>query len=104
MAETEDRQNRPPPVILKFYVAGDGGFTRQAVANLDNLVALLPQEIEVIQEIIDVTQNPAVALELGIFSTPTLIVSSAKQNLRFVGDLSDARKVIRIIAPESDRA
>lgn len=102
MAEIQDRQIRPP-VTLKFYVAGDGGFTRQAVANLEKLVALLPQDIEVIQEIIDVTQVPSVALELGIFSTPTLIVSSAKQNLRFVGDLSDARKVILAIAPEAER-
>tara|TARA_R110002124_G_C8950450_1_gene513281 strand:+ start:2540 stop:2851 length:312 start_codon:yes stop_codon:yes gene_type:complete len=97
-------QDQQTPLSLKFYVAGDGIFTRNAIANLKNLVSGLNQNADAALltevEVIDVTQAPSVALELGIFTTPTLIVSSTTKKLRFVGDISDPQKIIEVL--ESD--
>lgn len=97
-------QDQQTPLRLKFYVAGDGVFTRNAITNLNNLVSGLNQNADTAllteAEVIDVTQAPSVALELGIFTTPTLIVSSRAKKIRFVGDLSDPQKIIEVL--ESD--
>ena len=59
-------QDQQTPLRLKFYVAGDGVFTRNAITNLNNLVSGLNQNADTAllteAEVIDVTQAPSVAL------------------------------------------
>ena len=82
------------PITLRFYVAGDGYFSRQALANLECLVAELGDDIPVAREVIDVTADPATALKSGILTTPTLIATLDSRQFRFVGDLSEREGII----------
>lgn len=87
------------PVKLRFYVAGEGLFTRQALANLDLLISELGDERAVEKEVIDVTSNPEHILQEGIFTTPTLLVTLNSWQLRFIGDLSQRDSILRALNP-----
>ena len=87
------------PIKLRFYVAGQGLFTRQALANLDLLISELGEERAVEKEIVDVTSNPEQILREGIFTTPTLLVTLESWQLRFIGDLSQRDSILRALKP-----
>lgn len=81
------------PLRLTFYVAGDGLYSRQALANLDALIAELGRTVEL--DIVDVRLHPEAALAESIFATPALIVATGTSRLRFIGDLSQREKVLQ---------
>ncbi len=81
-------------INLTFYIAGDGQFSRQAKDNLKKLIAEIQGGAEVNLKVVDVTTKPEAALAEGIFTTPALIASVGGVNLRFIGDLSQRKKVI----------
>lgn len=89
-------------ITLRFYVAGDGFFTRQARANLDRLIAELGESIPIEKEITDVTDDPAMALQKGILTTPTLVAILDSKQFRFVGDLSQRDGIIRMLKTSLD--
>ena len=88
MSSAENRMH------MRFYVAGEGFFSRQALANLERLIAELGDTQVIEKEVIDVTRDPSVALREGIFTTPTLVVSVSSRDFRFIGDLSHREAVI----------
>ena len=85
------------PIKLKFYVAGEGFFTRQALANLDLLIREIGEGRAVEKEVVDVTSHPEQSLREGIFTTPTLLVTLNSSQLRFVGDLSQRDSIIQAL-------
>ena len=84
-------------VQMRFYVAGKGFFSRQALANLDKLIGELGDLLTINKEVIDVTLDPAVALGKGIFTTPTLVVTVSSRDFRFIGDLSQREQVLEAL-------
>lgn len=94
MSTNNPSPHRVTAILLTFYIAGSGLFSRAARANLDALVAELGVGTETEVEVIDVTQAPEIALAEGIFTTPTLIANLGSAQLRFVGDLSQREKVL----------
>ena len=85
------------PIKFKFYVAGEGVFTRQALANLDLLIDELDEGRTVEKEIVDVTSNPEQTLREGIFTTPTLLVTLNSSQFRFIGDLSQRDSILQAL-------
>ncbi len=70
----------------------------RAVRNLKNICHKYFNEEECEIEIIDVYQNAELAKGEEIIATPTLIKKSPGIQSRLVGDLSDEKKVLRILS------
>jgi circadian clock protein KaiB len=84
--------------IFKFtlYIAGD---ERNSVEAIDNLTAICRSYLAGRHqiEIIDVLQEPARALEDGIYLTPTLFKVSPRPLRQIIGTLSQTQTVLQAL-------
>ena len=79
--------------VLRLYVSGATEKSAHAIANLRALCDRhLPGRYEL--EVVDVYQEPLLALEGRILAVPTLVKSAPLPVRRLIGDLSDVSKVI----------
>lgn len=78
---------------FRLYVAGAGPNSVLAVSNLEQLCRLHLADRHQI-EIIDVTRDPARALDDAVMLTPTLVKLSPKPVRRIIGNLSDSQAVL----------
>jgi len=83
---------RPPVRLsLQLFVAGD---SVESVAAVENLKAMLAgREGSYVLELVDVTEQPKLALEEGIAVTPTLVRRAPPPIRKITGDLSDTAAV-----------
>lgn len=80
--------------ILKLFVAGISPNSIRAIENINAICEkYLKGRYEV--EIIDIYQQPALALEEEIITIPVLIKKSPLPEVRLVGDLSDTKVVLK---------
>ena len=96
MSGTPRKPTGPPPGSkweLKLYVAGQTAKSLQAFSNLKKICEEHLQDQYRI-EIIDLSQNPHLAIEEHIFALPTLIRQLPKPVRKIIGDLSDTEKVL----------
>ncbi len=78
---------------LRLYVTGATEKSARAIANLRALCDLhLAGRYEL--EVVDVHQQPLLALEGHILAAPTLVKQAPLPVRRLIGDLSDSDKVI----------
>ena len=91
----------PPPasgsppgsaIKLTLYIAGTNRYSLQACANLRSLIDALEPGLET--EVIDVVQQPELALSQGIFAIPALISVVRGSRMLFIGDLSERERVL----------
>jgi circadian clock protein KaiB len=88
-------QDRGDPVIwnFKIYVAGAAPNSLRAIANLYAILRqYLPDKHSV--EIIDVLEDPLVALRDGILVTPTLVKLTPLPVRKLLGSLDDRETVL----------
>ena len=82
------------PMNLKLYVMGTGPRSVRAIVNVraacDRYLANRYQ-----LEVIDIALDPARARAQQLIAVPTLIQRGAKGNRRFVGDMSDTRRLLK---------
>jgi circadian clock protein KaiB len=91
---------RPPNYKFRLYIAADTHNSVQARANLAELCrTYLPGRHEI--EVVDVLQQPARALQDGIFMTPTLIMLAPAPVQRIVGTLSQTHTVLQALGIEA---
>jgi circadian clock protein KaiB len=78
---------------LKLYVTGATERSARAVANLR---ALCDRYLagRYVLDVVDVYQQPLLALEGHILAAPTLVKSAPLPIRRLIGDLSDSERVI----------
>jgi circadian clock protein KaiB len=80
-------------VTFRLYITGNAPNSLLARANLTNLCNRhLAGRHQV--EVIDLLENPARALEDGVYMTPTLIKLTPQPEVRFVGSLSDSTPIM----------
>jgi len=85
---------------FRLYVADDALNSALALANLTALCRThLPDRHEI--EIVDVFQEPELALADGIFMTPTLVKLAPRPERRIVGALSQTQTVLRTLGLET---
>src|SRR5262249_32795775 len=78
---------------LRLYVAGQTPKSIAAIANLRKICEQhLPGRYEI--EIIDLMQDPALAMRHQIVAIPTLIRQLPEPLKRIIGDLSNTEKVL----------
>ncbi|MGZ5242343.1 MAG: circadian clock KaiB family protein [Bacteroidia bacterium] len=86
------------PYDLKLYITGMTPNSVRAVRNLKLICQKYFKPGECKLEIIDVYQNAELAKGEDIIATPTLIKKAPGIQCRLVGDLSDEKKVLRILS------
>jgi circadian clock protein KaiB len=78
---------------LRLYITPRTTNSQRAISNLDALCQEdLPVRLEV--EIIDVTEQPALAERDKILATPTLVRQTPGPIRKIIGDLSDRERVL----------
>ena len=92
MTELTDQKYRKEPYVLRLFVAGIAPKSQKAISNLKKLLASYEGNFEL--EIIDIYQNPVIAQEGQIIAAPTLIKELPPPARRFIGDMSDTKKII----------
>ncbi|HEU0251909.1 MAG TPA: circadian clock KaiB family protein [Pyrinomonadaceae bacterium] len=79
--------------ILRLYVTGSSAKSLKAVYNLKKICEEhLPDDYDL--EVIDIYENPSAARDEQIIAAPTLVKKLPKPLRRFVGDLSDTKKIL----------
>ena len=79
--------------ILRLYVTGSTGRSLRAVYNLRKLCEEhLPDDYDL--EVIDIYEHPEAAREEQIIAAPTLVKKLPMPIRRFVGDMSNTKKIL----------
>ena len=79
--------------ILRLYVTGSSGRSLKAIQNLKKICdEHFPDDYDL--EVIDIYANPEVAREEQIIAAPTLVKKLPKPLRKFVGDLSNTKKIL----------
>ncbi len=79
--------------VLQLFVAGITPRSLKAIANIKNICdQYLKDRVDL--EIIDIYQNPIVARDGHIVAAPTLVKELPLPIRRFIGDMSDTKKLI----------
>ncbi|MBD2654706.1 circadian clock protein KaiB [Synechocystis sp. FACHB-383] len=103
MTNSNDSLDNQNPEIwqLRLYVAGQTSKSLTAFANLKKICEeYLNGQYQI--EIIDLTQNPELAIEDSILALPTLVRKLPEPIKKIIGDLSNTEKVLvglQILSP-----
>ena len=79
---------------LQLFVAGTSSLSVRAINNL-NLILAEHLEGSYELDIIDVYQQPQIAIEENVAAVPMLVKKSPGPARRLIGDMSDKAKVLR---------
>ncbi len=93
--ENKPQLERAPAekIVLQLYITGMSENSIRAIQNITQLCEkYLADRFDL--EIIDIYKNPSVAEEQEIVFSPSLIRQLPLPKKRFIGDLSDTKKVI----------
>lgn len=95
---SQDKQDKR--YVMRLFVSGNAPNSRLARENLDRFQASFPEyEFEI--EIIDLNTQPALALENGVFITPTLQILEPAPGGMIYGNLSDGQVLARVLRTRS---
>lgn len=78
--------------ILRLYVSGSSARSLQAVQNLKKICEEHLPDYDL--EVIDIYENPKAAREEQIIAAPTLVKKLPEPLRKFVGDLSNTKKIL----------
>jgi len=79
--------------ILRLYVTGSSARSLKAIQNLKKICdEHFPDDYDL--EVIDIYENPGIAREEQIIAAPTLVKKLPKPLRKFVGDLSNTKKIL----------
>ena len=79
--------------ILRLYVTGSSSRSLKAIQNLKKICdEHFPDDYDL--EVIDIYKNPGVAREEQIIAAPTLVKKLPTPLRKFVGDLSNTKKIL----------
>ena len=79
--------------ILRLYVTGSSARSLKAIQNLKKICdEHFPDDYDL--EVIDIYKNPGVAREEQIIAAPTLVKKLPTPLRKFVGDLSNTKKIL----------
>jgi len=87
-----NRGVRPAEYILRLYVTGSTPCSLKAIANLKRFCEEHLQDYKL--EVIDIYKHPNAAREAQIIAVPNLVKKLPAPMRRFVGDLSNERKLL----------
>ncbi len=84
-------------IVLRLYLTGQSAYGLEARSNLRALIKeFTDYNFEL--EVLDVLEDPQMAIEDKVIATPTLIKRQPLPTCRIVGDLSDKARVVRALS------
>ena len=87
------KKSKPQKYVLHLYVAGLSPRSRKAIENIRKICGEhLQGRCELVIQ--DIYQNPIIARNGQILAVPTLIKKLPLPLRRFVGDMSDSKKLL----------
>ena len=87
------RTKKPPTFVLQVYVADDKPNSRLAVENLSGICAKkLAGRCKI--KVVDVTQNPQVAIENNLIALPAVVRVHPPPLRRFIGNCANESKAL----------
>ncbi len=87
------RKRRSQKYIFRLYVSGMTPRSTRAVENIRRLCEEnLKGRYEL--EVVDIFKNPEIARSMQVIAAPTLVKELPQPLQRFIGDLSDADKIL----------
>lgn len=91
---TFDLKNRKGIYVLRLFVTGASPNSARAISNLKKICEeYLKDSYEL--EIVDVYQQPIVAMNEQLIALPMLVKISPGMERRLIGDMSDKQKVLK---------
>ena len=97
---TEDNKNliigtveSDPLYKLSLFVAGTSPLSMRAINNLKIILKYIEGKYEL--EVIDIHQQPLLALDEDVTAVPMLIKKFPAPKRKLIGDMSDTAKVLR---------
>jgi circadian clock protein KaiB len=90
-------QARHAKIVLKLFVSGLTANSTRAIADLNRLCnERLRGRCQV--EVIDIYQQPELAIEAQVVALPTLIKVSPPPERRLIGSLAETQRVLKSLA------
>lgn len=83
-------------MIIKLYIAGDSEKSRVNAADVKKALGRMQMDPGLL-EIVDVLHQPQMAMEDEILATPTLLIQSAADTRRVVGDFGNTEKMMKAL-------
>lgn len=80
---------------LRLFVAGDGPNSQKARANLRDTLQRLDLRADV--DVVDVFDQPELALKHAVYVTPTLVRITPPPTLRLIGSLHDQELLVAFL-------
>ena len=105
-AEADPGQTGPSHIQLRLFVAGNSQLSLRTIATLRAFCqSRLPPELDL--EVIDIYQQPGLAVRDQVVAVPTLLKLLPLPVRRVIGDLSNERRLLRVFnlqaSPDDDR-
>ena len=89
-----DLKDRDTTYVMRLFVTGASPNSARAISNVKKICEeYLKDRYEL--EIVDVYQQPSVALEEQVIALPMLIKKAPGMERKLIGDMSDKPKVLR---------
>ena len=85
-------KNDGPKWQFILFVAGSSPQSRRAISDLEKIIETHEPD-ETKMTVIDLFEEPDLAVEMDILAIPTLIRESPKPSIRIIGDLSHRDRV-----------
>lgn len=89
-----EQQIDRPRHVLRLYISGAGPNSTRAVNNIRRICEQHLKDLHEL-EIIDVYQQPLLAMSEQVIALPLLIKIAPEPERRLIGDMSDTQKVLR---------
>ena len=83
-------------MIIKLYIAGDSEKSRLNTADVKKVLVRMKKDPGQL-EVVDVLEQPLVAMADEILATPTLLVQSHAGTRKVVGDFGDTEKMMKLL-------
>ena len=82
------------PVVLSLYISGPTPRSARAIVHVRDLCEAVLRGRYTL-EVVDLSQNPALASRHQIVAAPTLVRERPLPQRKFVGDMSDRARILR---------
>ncbi|CAN5869552.1 hypothetical protein BH18ACI4_BH18ACI4_12610 [soil metagenome] len=96
LSEFEDAlaKRKGEAYVLRLYVSGATPRSTEAIAKIKNICdEYMPGHYDL--EVIDIYQQPKLAIQEGIVAAPTLVKESPGKLRRMIGNLSNTRLILQ---------
>lgn len=98
MSVTEDGAAPPSLYRLRLFIAGNTLRSQHAIENLNRICdEHFAGQVDL--EVVDIYQQPELAVQDQIIAAPTLVKLLPLPVRRIIGDLSDSDRVLRALGP-----